>query len=173
MAKKALKLRPVKVAYIIKENAASLYEMMYSVLEKWHSHLNMPHVLLFWQSNWPTDKDGHTKLARISLSDDRIKELVEHEIIIDLNRELCNTLTRDQQVAVLDHEFCHIDITEGDEGPKLDERGRTCYRKRRHDLEEFRCIVRRHGLYMQDVQAFAADVLKANNVLKSEGVEAT
>lgn len=169
MAKKTNKLRPVKCSYIIPSNAPNLYAMVTDVLTRWHGHLNSPHVLLFWQANWSTDKDGHTKLARISLSNDRLKELVEHDIIIDLNKELWNTLGNDKQIAVMDHEFCHVDILESEDGvPKQDERGRTCYRMRRHDLEEFNIVVKRHGCYMQDVQAFAVSVLKAQQEAASE-----
>lgn len=162
------KLKPVKIELIQRGNAAQLYGLVDTALSKWHQHLNSPHVLLWWSSSWKPDKDGHTKLACISKSSDRLKEVVEHDLCIDLNKELWNTLNPDQQLAVIDHEFCHVDLVETEDGPKLDERGRTVYRMKRHDLEEFRAVVDRHGLYLADVQAFANDIIKANNARHAE-----
>ncbi|MFP3915863.1 MAG: putative metallopeptidase, partial [Actinomycetota bacterium] len=53
-----------------------------------------------------------------------------------------------QRVALVDHELCHFGIDEEDEGPVL--------RIRAHDIEEFRSVVRRHGLWNEDVESFAA-----------------
>lgn len=41
--------------------------------------------------------------------------------------------------------------------PKYNDRDRLCCRIKKHDVEEFRCIVERHGLYTQDL----VDVVKA------------
>ena len=40
--------------------------------------------------------------------------------------------------------------------PKQDEQGRTVYRIRRHDIEEFQDVVARHGLYTGKLEEFAA-----------------
>lgn len=48
-----------------------------------------------------------------------------------------------QQRALLDHELCHCLLVEGE------------FRLRPHDVEEFRCIVQRHGLWKADLERFA------------------
>jgi hypothetical protein len=45
--------------------------------------------------------------------------------------------------------------------PKEDPDGRKLYRIRKHDIEEFQAIVVRHGLYKQDLEAFAKEAVKA------------
>jgi hypothetical protein len=46
---------------------------------------------------------------------------------------------------------------------KVDERGRTCYRVRKHDLEEFADIVTRHGCYKRDIEDFAQALARAEH----------
>jgi hypothetical protein len=61
---------------------------------------------------------------------------------------------------VIDHELCHAQVSMDSNGePKTDENGRTVYRTRKHDIEEFKEVVARHGLYKSDVESFAKAIL--------------
>lgn len=172
MAKAPPKPKAVNVKLIRRADNPDLYETMIEALTKWHGHLQLPNVLLFWRSGWPVSPEGKTKLATISTSNDLQKALMEHDLIISLNDEIFPGLPRDKQLAVFDHEFCHADVTkiesdeedggaEGEEGEgggfKMDEMDRIVYRLKKHDLEEFGAVVRRHGMYMDDVQEFVAN----------------
>jgi hypothetical protein len=45
--------------------------------------------------------------------------------------------------------------------PREDERGRPVWRVRKHDIEEFREVVERHGCYKSDLEAFVKAALEA------------
>lgn len=57
-------------------------------------------------------------------------------------------LTSEQQTALVDHELCHFDVAE-------DKDGNPCLKTVGHDLEEFRAVVERHGLWTRDTRRFA------------------
>jgi hypothetical protein len=61
-------------------------------------------------------------------------------------------LTPAQQLALVDHELCHmtVEFDEETDEPSWGLQG--------HDLEEFRAVVQRHGLWQPDVEEFAATV---------------
>lgn len=57
---------------------------------------------------------------------------------------------------MIDHELCHCEVALDANGEtKLDEQGRTCYRIRKHDIEEFKDVVSRHGVYTRELEEFA------------------
>lgn len=56
------------------------------------------------------------------------------------------TAEHGERVALVDHELCHFDV-DPDDGSLL---------IRGHDMEEFLAVVHRHGLWREDVAAFAA-----------------
>lgn len=64
--------------------------------------------------------------------------------VMEIALEEWEGATRAERAAVVDHELCHFGVT--DEGD-LEIRG--------HDLEEFDAVVRRHGLWREDVARFA------------------
>jgi predicted metallopeptidase len=71
--------------------------------------------------------------------------------VVEVAADTWGRLTHDQQVALVDHELCHLQVDEdGDGRPVLSLRG--------HDLEEFAAIVERHGLWASDVAAFGSAV---------------
>ena len=73
---------------------------------------------------------------------------------ITISRPIWLALNEAQQAALVDHELCHAQVDEeadpdGGEPAKLSVRP--------HDLEEFACVVRRHGLWREGVQSFLAE----------------
>lgn len=62
--------------------------------------------------------------------------------------------------ALVDHELCHAaPVLNKQLEPVYNEAGRAVYRSRKHDIEEFRCIVERHGCYKRDLEEFAKALL--------------
>lgn len=64
--------------------------------------------------------------------------------VMEIAKDEWDGSTPQQRVALVDHELCHFAV---DEDGVLGIRG--------HDLEEFDAVVRRHGLWRDDVQRFA------------------
>lgn len=68
----------------------------------------------------------------------------EDFFVIEIAVPFWERYTAEQRIALIDHELCHCEI---DEDGNLTMRG--------HDLEEFAEIVKRHGLWDNDVETFA------------------
>lgn len=75
--------------------------------------------------------------------------------VVEISEPVWTILDDAQRTALVDHELCHC-TTEIDE--KTDE---LKLKLRPHDLEEFRQIVERHGLWQPDLTEFAVTVAQA------------
>ena len=65
--------------------------------------------------------------------------------VIEVSEEVWDHLKLPAKKALIDHELAHCEI-------ETDEDGRTSLAIRGHDVEEFEAIVKRHGLWKQDVE---------------------
>lgn len=74
----------------------------------------------------------------------------EDFFVIEIAADEWQHLDHKQRAALVDHELMHCDV---DEDGKL--------KMVPHDLEEFTSIVRRHGLWKEDVRDFAHEVQRA------------
>jgi len=79
--------------------------------------------------------------------------------VVQVDNALWRQLNAKQKKALIDHELCHC-------GVENDDKGNTKLVIQPHDLEEFRCIVERHGFWKDDVAAFAKSIEKAKRVDK-------
>lgn len=71
--------------------------------------------------------------------------------VIEVAQDAWERLDPGQRRALVDHELCHCKVDLDDDGePKLSIRG--------HDLEEFGCIIERHGLWSSNVANFGSQV---------------
>lgn len=107
-------------------------------------------------------------LGKCIKASDLQRELVAYDFVILLNKEVWESpeFTEEKKRALVDHELCHAAPAEDkDTGEqKTDEKGRPVWRIRKHDIEEFRCIVERHGRYKSDLEAFAEALLKSKQL---------
>lgn len=91
------------------------------------------------------------------------REFMPYDFIILLNQEVWNDkeFGPEKKAALIDHELCHAEVALDRDGePKVDERLRRVWRTRKHDIEEFRAVVQRHGCYKYDLEKFAETLLK-------------
>jgi hypothetical protein len=144
------------------------YALMREVRHKWHPELRQARIALAWRKGYKPSVDGHLILGMCVKASDLSRELAEWDFIILLNKDvwMCgefpHEFTRERKLALLDHELCHAApvLDKKTLEPKYDERGRAIWRVRKHDLEEFRAVVERHGTYKKDLERFAAALLK-------------
>lgn len=158
---KAKKQRSKRVTYqLIKPDSKEgkpIFVMLNELIEKHHEHLTNARIALAWNTTWKADVDGHTKLGQTKKASDLDRELAPYDFVIMLRKEFfeMHDTTEAQKRALLDHELCHADCRYDREGePLVDAKGRTIYRLRKHDLEEFSAVVGRHGIYKRDIEAF-------------------
>lgn len=79
--------------------------------------------------------------------------------VIEISEPIWDVLPPDKRVALVDHELCHAcAIVEQDEDK--DDADPVKLSLKPHDLEEFVCVVRRHGLWRDDIEDFVEAALK-------------
>lgn len=71
--------------------------------------------------------------------------------VIEVAEDTWTGLSDEGRRALVDHELCHLHVS-------LDEDGEPVLGMRGHDLEEFEAIIRRHGLWKDDIRVFSAAV---------------
>lgn len=156
---KPKKRKKVTVQLIKEKHAGETtepYRLLSEIRSKEHAHLADAKIGMAWRLGWRSDTDGHLRLGQLKKRSDLDRELDGFDFIILLNKEAWPTLNDKQKRALVDHELCHAQLAYDSDGePKKDDRGRLVCRIRKHDVEEFRCIVDRHGIWTQDLAAIA------------------
>jgi hypothetical protein len=120
------------------------------LIAKYHPHLLDPSVRMYyrWVEKAPK-KNGKTVYGRASKVDGLALSLVDHDgpcFCIVISKDRWFMLSPAQRDALVDHQLCHCGLSEDNE-PRAE--------MWPHDLEEFRQIVQRHGLWLEDVEAMA------------------
>ena len=103
------------------------------------------------------------KCIKISQREKSVHVLSRFDFVILLNREIWMDadFTAEKKRALVDHELCHaMPLLDKWSEPVFDVDGHALYRTRKHDIEEFPCIVERHGCYKKDLEGFAEALLK-------------
>lgn len=140
------------------------YKLLKEVRDQDHGDTKAARVALAWRLRMKPDKDGRLELGRCIKVSDLYREYADFDFIITLNKEVWEDLrfTREKKLALVDHEMCHAAPVYDDETGehKTDERGRYLFRTRKHSIEEFHEIVKRHGCYKADLEAFAQIILE-------------
>lgn len=137
------------------------YRILEEVQTAHHSHLKDATILLAWHEGWKHDADGHRKLGMAKKCSDLDRERMPGDFVVVLNQNAWEFMDDTQKRALIDHELCHCQVAADTNGePKIDDRGRVCYRMRRHDIEEFQEVVARHGCYKADLGRFVEAAMK-------------
>lgn len=151
------KAKKVSYELIPRESRLDLYQLLNELVTEHHSELRRARIALAWNLTWKPDVDGRVKLGQCRRVGELDREIGECDFIIILRKEFWQSseVTDRQRRALLDHELCHASVSYDTDGePKVDERGKVCYRTRRHDLEEFACIASRYGTWKKDLETF-------------------
>jgi hypothetical protein len=170
---KAPKPKPVNYDLIPQTDAA--YKLLEEVRDKWHEDMYGAKIALAYRKRLKRDKDGLLMLGRCIKVSDLQKEFIPFDFIILLNREVWQDIgfNKKKKLALLDHEMCHATLSlNKDLERTTDEKGRTVYRVRHHDIEEFRSVVEHHGCYKADLVKFAESLLKKQGTAVLPGLEA-
>ena len=157
--------KPKKVNFelIPDQGSQSIYGILEEIRNESHEDLEGAKIALAWRRAFKPDKDGHLVLGKCCKASDLQRALVDWDFVILLNEEVWNDpdFTLDKKKALIDHELCHAaPALDKDGEQKVDEKDRLVWRVRKHDIEEFREIVERHGCYKSDLEAFAEALLK-------------
>jgi Putative phage metallopeptidase len=155
----AKKLKKTKLRVIEGKELQAVKALLNPAVKSWHPELSEARFALMWKISVEPDQDGRLELGKAKRASDCDRELSDHDLVIFLNREAWDDLKDEQRIALLDHELSHFAPVMDDGGnQKRDDRGRLCFRTVKHDLGEFRAVVRRHGCYLSDLELFARDL---------------
>lgn len=104
---------------------------------------------------WGTMRKVDSLPAYLATPQDAQNEEIEPFFVMTISRPVWDILNEETKVALVDHELCHAYCPDDNDGPT-----KLCIIP--HDLEEFACIVKRHGMWTEDVKIFmeVADKLK-------------
>ena len=141
-----------------------MYALLDELVSEYHDDLERARIALAWCTSWKSDVDGHITIGKCKRASDLDRELAAFDFVILLSQHFWtgNFTKPTQRRALLDHELCHAAVKYDEQGePKTDAKGRTIYRTRKHDIEEFEAIVERHGLYKRDLERFALAIRRA------------
>lgn len=160
MAKpKAKKRKKVTVQLLKRIHAGEVtepYRLMEEILQRDHGHLADAKIGIAWRMGWRSDTDGHMRLGQCRKRGDLDRELDGFDFMLLLNKEAWPGLNETQKRALVDHELCHAQIViDSDGNPKKNDRDRLVCRIKKHDTEEFRAVVERHGLWTADLEQIA------------------
>lgn len=157
--------KPPTFEVIHRDERPDLYDLLDSLVEEFHAdELSHARIQLVWRRGWKGDHDGRMKLGQASIPkrEDRLTHGLD--LRIHLNYEVWTSVdfSQEQQRALLDHELQHF-------APQLDKDGEQKegkdglkeWRIRKHNLEEFREIVARHGQWKSDIQDFVRTAMEA------------
>jgi hypothetical protein len=157
--------KPKRIAYSLVSAdevvGAPMYELLRELVAAHHEHLHDARIALAWCTSWKPDVDGRVTLGKCKKASDLDRELAPYDFVILLRRSfwLDTLVTDEQRRALLDHELCHAAVKlDKFFDPVLDTNDRKVYRVRKHDIEEFGCIVERYGCYKRDLERFAASL---------------
>jgi hypothetical protein len=170
--------RAVHLTLILRKNEQGEQHPLYTLLDElvaaFHDELVEANVGLAYNDNWKEDGDGHLRLGEMHVATDLERELNTYDLIITLNEPALADLSIDQTRALLDHELSHaVRALDSHLEPIVDERGRAVYRTKKHDLEEFRDIVKRYGCWKGDIEAFVMALNEGRRKNKEQSAPAS
>ncbi len=156
---KPKKRKKVTVQLIREKHAGEVtepYKILNQIRNRDHGHLEGVKIALAWRLGWRPDANGILSLGKCRKRGDLDRELDTFDFVILLNKEAWNTMNEKHKRALIDHELCHAQVViDADGNPKTDDRDRLVCRIRKHDIEEFKAVVQRHGCYTQDLVEIA------------------
>lgn len=87
----------------------------------------------------------------------KLEFFADHDFVIEFNWSQWRHLSPMQRVALVDHELSHL-------GREEDEKGNRSWVLVSHDIEEFKGIVERWGLWRPDLVVFSGAVVHAHQL---------
>ncbi|MET1174615.1 putative metallopeptidase [Paenibacillus amylolyticus] len=91
---------------------------------------------------------------------------MDAEILILVNKRMWEHLTDQQKEALIFHELCHVEASVDKNGAPRNSPndGRPVFRLCSHDLEEFKLVVEKYGLWRPDAQEFMDSAKKGEQL---------
>lgn len=160
-------------------DAPEVAKIAEALIDKYHNHLKENNVRIRYVF---TDKTPNCKGKEIWGTCRKVSGLnaylesddpeTDPFFVITISKDIWDILPKDKKIALVDHELCHaiVDVKEKESEDEEDFEVEKTFKIaiKPHDLEEFSCIVRRHGLWREDIQDFVEAALKSKEKEKKD-----
>lgn len=138
------------------QEGQDVFALVNDIVKKHHQELRNAKIAVAWMVGNKSDRDGRLVLGRMRKCSELDRELAVFDFCLLLNRESWRIFSPAQRAALVDHELCHAtEALDKNLEAIEDAHGKKVYRIRKHDIEEFAAVVRRHGMYKSDLETFA------------------
>ena len=156
--------------------APEVEEIAEDLISKYHQHLldYSVRIRYVFVDKTPTSGDKEVwgtcrKVSGLNAFLEGQNDDGESFFVITISKEVWDILPMDKKKALVDHELCHAwaDVKKPkkeEEDPEAEYSVRLGVKP--HDLEEFSCIVRRHGLWRENIEDFVESALKSKGEKK-------
>jgi hypothetical protein len=157
-----------------KQDPEGVYPRMTELIDRRRSQLREARISIEWKYGWKRNKDGQLILGSFRKVGESDKQHHGFDFVMSLNREAWNAFGKDEvhralgidgetmKQALIFHELLHGDVSLDQNGnPKKDARGRQCFRKRKHDIEEHTEVIEVFGCYKADLVNFVTIAMKS------------
>lgn len=146
--------KPAKYERMDRDTYPSIYELVTELVAAHHTDIVDADIDLVWVNNVKPDKDGHVTWGFAKKVGALEREFHKADFVIALNKFVWGQLPDHGKRALLDHELSHC-------GVSFDEKtAEPHYYTRKHDLEEFVGVARRHGLWRSSLEDLVNAALK-------------
>lgn len=154
-----------KATYIESDEIATIAK---DLIEKYHQHLIDFSVKIRYVFTDVTPKSAGKEVwgtcKKVSGLNAYLEGNNDTFFVITISKDIWDILPQDKRIALIDHELCHAwaevkKNKENEEDAEIDNPVKLSIKP--HDLEEFSCIVRRHGLWREDIEDFVEAATKS------------
>lgn len=130
------------------ERAHEVAQVASKLIANTHKHLASLPIEYVWRDKASKSGDKVTlgKARKVSGLNAFLSEHGEDFYVIEIAADTWKDLTSTQQLALVDHELCHL------AGRNLDT---DKLELRKHDVEEFAEVIARHGVWTANLELFA------------------
>lgn len=141
------------------ERAPEVERIARELIAEHHTHLVEARIAyLFRLGDWT--QLGQTVAGKGVKLGARERFLVEADFVVIINVGFWRQLAPVHRKALVDHELCHCG-RHAEDGPA----GSPRWELWPHDIEEFRAVIGRHGLWRPEVEEMAATMAEASRQL--------
>ncbi len=141
------------------QQARAIGDVLIGALEV-HSEIRNANIAYIFREKMKTR--DRIVLGKASKADGKLSFFAGFDFVVEINWQEWLRLTDHQKLALIDHELSHC-------GREDDGRGGADWVLISHDVEEFSGIVRRWGLWHEDLQGFSGAVSHAQQLGMFEG----
>lgn len=164
--RKPAKPKPVTYELIAKDSDVGrpIHALVRELIDAHHEELREARIAIAWATAWRTDQDGFVLCARISRPSDLDRELAPYDLVLQINRAWYYRLSTTEFLRRVKLDTALQSVTRRIDRagePAHDERLRPLYRGVKPDVQEYKVILERYGIYSSEIERLEVAMRRA------------